>query len=172
MTEGGSCARIYGEVSSEESLVVDWKLNLANYFEELRILQESKQETLDNFNQFCEFIAEPAFESLEEELKQYNIRTSIKRQRGRSMELHIFFPKSRIENLQYIIQLPKNSLELTLKLKIRGRKNRSRPYLESELPFMEKIASRDVLKMDITTLIQDVIEHYRHFNFEAFISPE
>ena len=46
--------------------MVDWKLNLANYFEELRILRESKQEALDNFNQFCEFIAEPAFESLED----------------------------------------------------------------------------------------------------------
>ena len=95
--------------------MVDWKLNLANYFEELRILQESKQEAIDNFNQFCEFIAEPAFESLEEEFKQYNIRTTVKRQRGRTMEFHIFFPRSRIDNFQYIVRLPKNALELTLR---------------------------------------------------------
>jgi hypothetical protein len=152
--------------------MVDWKLNLANYFEELRILQESKQEALDNFNQFCEFIAEPAFESLEEEFKQHSIRTSIKRRRGRTMEFYIFFPKSRIDNFQYVIQLPKNALELTLKLKIRGRKNRSSPFQENELPFMEKIAPGDILKMEKTTLIQDVIEFYRQFNFQAFTAPE
>ncbi len=152
--------------------MVDWKLNLANYFEEMRILQESKQESMDNFNQFCEFIVEPAFESLEEELKQYSIRTSVKRQRDRAITLHIFFPKSRIENLQYIIRLPKNSLELTLQLRVRGRKNRSSPFQEADLPFMEKIAPREVLKMDKSALIQDVIEHFRHFNFEAFTSPD
>ena len=152
--------------------MVDWKLNLANYFEEMRILQESKQEALDNFNQFCEFIAEPAFESLEEELKQYSIKTSVKRLRDRAIVLHIYFPKSRIDNLQYIIRLPKNSLELTLQLRVRGRKNRSSPFQEKDLPFMEDIAPRDVLKIEKPALIQDVIEHYRHFNFEAFTSPD
>jgi len=152
--------------------MVDWKLNLANYFEELRILQESKQEARDNFNQFCEFIAEPAFESLEEELKQYSIRTSVKRQQGSTMAFHIFFQKSRIDNLQYIIQLPKNSLEMTMQLKVRGRKNRSSPFQETERPFMETIAPRDILKIEKSAVIQDVIEHYRHFNFEALTSPE
>jgi len=152
--------------------MVDWKLNLANYFEELRILRESKQEALDNFNQFCEFIAEPAFESLEEEFKQYSIRTALKRQRGKTMEFHIFFPKSRIDNFLYIIRLPKNALELSLRLKTRGRKNRSSPFQDNERAFMEEIAPGDILKMEKTTLIQDVIEHYRHFNFEAFTAPE
>ena len=152
--------------------MVDWKLNLANYFEEMRILQESKQEALDNFNQFCEFIAEPVFESLEEEMKQYSIRTSVKRRRGKSIALSIFFPKSRIENFQYIIRLPKNSLELTLRLSVRGRKNRSSPFQEEDRPFMESVAPRDVLKLEKSALIQDVIEHFRHFNFEAFTSAE
>ncbi len=152
--------------------MVDWKLNLANYFEELRILQESHQESADNFRQFCEFIAEPAFESLQEEFRQYAIRSKIVHQRGRSIALSINFSKSRIENLQYIILLPKQSLELRLKLKIRGRKNKSSPFQTKELPFMEKIPAREILKLEKTELIQDVIEHFRHFNFEAFTTAE
>jgi hypothetical protein len=152
--------------------MVDWKLNLANYFEELRILQQSKQEALENFVHFCEFVAEPAFESLQEELQEYNLRCRIKHERGRSITLSIFFPKSRIENFQYIIRLPKNALELTLKLKIRGRKNTSTPFQESEHPFMEKVEPRNVLKLEKSALLQDVIEHFRHFNFEAFTAAE
>jgi hypothetical protein len=152
--------------------MVDWKLNLANYFEELRILQESHQEAVDNFRQFCEFIAEPAFESLEEEFQQYAIRSKIVHQRGKSIALSINFSKSRIENLQYIILLPKQSLELRLRLKIRGRKNKSSPFQQKELPFMEKIPAREILKLEKAVLIQDVIEHFRHFNFEAFTTAE
>ncbi len=152
--------------------MVDWKLNLANYFEELRILQESHQEAVDNFRQFCEFIAEPAFESLEEELKQYAIRTKIVHQRGRSITLIFNFPKSRIDNFQYIILLPKRALELRLKLRIRGRKNKSSPAQQNEIPFMDKIPAQEILKLEKNVLIQDVIEHFRHFNFEAFTSAE
>jgi hypothetical protein len=156
----------------EEFEVVDWKLNLANYFEELRILQESKQEALENFGQFCEFVAEPAFESLEEELQPYGIRSKIKTERGKSISFMIYFPKSRIENFHYIIRLPKNSLELTLKLKIRGRKSKSSPFEDREQPFMKEIAPREVLKLEKSALIQDVIEFYRHFNFEAFTAQD
>ena len=152
--------------------MVDWKLNLGNYFEELRILQESHQEAVDNFQQFCEFIAEPAFESLEEEFKQYAIRSKIRHQRGKSIALSINFPRSRIENLQYIIVLPKRSLELRLVLKIRGRNNKSSPFQEKEQPFMGKIPPREILKLEKIALIQDVIEHFRHFNFEAYTSAE
>ena len=152
--------------------MVDWKLNLANYFEELRILQQSKQEALENFIQFCEFVAEPAFESLQEELQEYHLRCRIKHERGRNITLSIFFRKSRIENFQYIIQLPKNALELTLRLRIRGRKNKSTHFQESEHPFMEKIEPREVLKLEKAALIQDVIEHFRHFNFEAFTASD
>ncbi len=152
--------------------MVDWKLNLANYFEELRILQESKQEALDNFEQFCEFVAEPAFESLQEELQQYGIRSRTRTERGKSIALLIYFPKSRIDNFHYVIRLPKNALELTLKLKIRGRKNKSSPFQDSEQPFMKDIAPREVLKLEKSAVIQDVIEYYRHFNFEVFTAQD
>lgn len=150
----------------------DWKANLANYFDELRILQTSQQETLDNFDQFCEFIVEPAFESLGEELSQYRIKSKSKRVKGSSITFHIFYEQSGIDNFQYTIYLPKNSLELNLRLKIRGRQDKTQPFQDKELSFLAKIKPANILKLDKAELIQDVIEHYRSFNFEAFSSPE
>lgn len=150
----------------------DWNVNLANYFEELKILEASKQETLENFTQFCEFIAEPAFESLEEEIKPYKIRVKIRRVRKSSISFHFFFGRSRIENFQYLICLPKNSLELDLILRIRGRKNKSSPFEESEEKFMPDMQREDLLKLEKNVLMQDVIEHYRSFTFEAFSAPD
>jgi len=54
----------------------DWKEALAKCFEELRVIEECKGETPENFKQFCEFIAEPAFESLAEELRRQADRLS------------------------------------------------------------------------------------------------
>jgi hypothetical protein len=150
----------------------DWKVNLANYFEELKILETSKQETLENFKQFCEFIAEPAFESLEEEIAPYKLRVKIGRIRKSSISFHFFFGRSRIENFQYLICLPKNSLELDLKLRIRGRRNKSSPFEESETKFMPDVAREGLLKMEKDVLVQDVIERYRSFTFEAFSTPD
>jgi hypothetical protein len=150
----------------------DWKVNLANYFEEMKILEASKLETQDNFKQFCEFIAEPAFESLEEEIKAYKVRVKIRRVRSKSISFHFFFGKSRIENFQYLICLPKNALELDLTLKIRGRRNKSSPFEEREETFMPDVPREDLLKLEKDVLVQDVIEHYRSFTFEAFSTPD
>jgi len=150
----------------------DWKVDLANYFEELKILETSKQETLENFKQFCEFIAEPAFESLEEEIKPYKVRVKVSRIRKRAVSFHFFFGRSRIENFQYTICLPKNALELDLVLRARGRRNRSSPFEESEERFMPDVQREDLLKLEKDILVQDVIEHYRNFTFEAFSTPD
>ena len=56
----------------------DWKDELASYFEEYNILEVSKVETLENFEHFSEFVAEPAFESIQEELKVYHVKSRIK----------------------------------------------------------------------------------------------
>jgi hypothetical protein len=151
---------------------IDWKVNLANYFDELKILETSKQETLENFKQFCEFIAEPAFESLEEEIKAYKVRARIRRVRKSSISFHFFFGKSRIENFQYLIFLPKNSLELNLRLRVRGRKNKSSPFEEREERFMPEVKWEDLLKLEKDALVQNVIDLYRSFTFEAFSTPE
>ena len=53
----------------------DWKKDLASFFEEYAIIETSKKETLDDFDQFCEFIAEPAFENLSGALKELGIKS-------------------------------------------------------------------------------------------------
>ena len=61
----------------------DWKENLASFFDGFRIIERSKDETIKNFDQFCEFVVEPAFESLGEELENYRINSKIKRDKGK-----------------------------------------------------------------------------------------
>ena len=145
----------------------DWKKNLTSFFEEYSIIETSKKETRDDFAQFCEFIVEPAFESLAEALKEFDISSKHKREKGKSVTFQINFPGSRIDNFQYIICLPKNSLELKLKLKLRGRKNNRSIAEEEEYPFMENVSPGDILKLKKEDIIQDIIRYYRKFTFEA-----
>ncbi|MBN1225192.1 MAG: hypothetical protein JXB23_18220 [Candidatus Aminicenantes bacterium] len=145
----------------------NWKENLASFFEGYRIIERSKDDTLKNFYQFCEFVAEPAFESLQEELKKYRVPSKIKKSKGRAITFQINFPNSRIENFLYSIRFPRNSIELMLKLNIRGRSSKKSTLEEREHPFMKDIVPMEVLKIKIEDLIQDVIEHYRNFCFES-----
>jgi len=142
----------------------DWKKDLAGFFEEYAT---SKKETLDDFAQFCEFIAEPAFEILSGELKEFGIRSKSRMIRGKSITFLINFPGSRIDNFHYAICLPKNSIELRLTLRIRGRKSRKNVLEEKPLPFMDSINPAGVLKLKKEDIILDVIRHYRDFVLES-----
>jgi hypothetical protein len=145
----------------------DWKENLASFFDGYRIIERSKEDTIKNFDQFCEFVAEPAFESLAEELENYRITSRIKKDKGKSITFQINFTKSKVENFLYIIVFPKNSLELQLRLSIRGRKDIHSPMEGTEGRFMKDVAPAEILKLKKEDLIQDVIEHYRNFCFKA-----
>ncbi len=145
----------------------DWKAKLTSYFEESRIIQTSIRETLDNFNHFCEFVVEPAFEALSEELQQFKIKTKLIRVKGRSIAIRINYANSRIANFLYIISLPKKSFELKLKLRIEGRKEKKSPCQERVEPFMKDVEYSDILNLDQNDIIKDIIEHYRNFNFDA-----
>lgn len=148
----------------------NWKKDLAGFFEEYAIIETSKKETLDDFAQFCEFIAEPAFENLSEELKEFGIRSKSRRIRGKSITFLIYFPGSRIDNFHYAICLPKNSIELRLTLRIRGRKNKKNVLEEKPKPFMDSINPAGVLKLKKEDIIIDVIRHYRNFILESLTS--
>ena len=109
----------------------EWKANLASCFEEIRIIQISQKETIENFDQFCEFVAESP---------------------GKSITLRINFPKSRVDKFHYVIFLPKNSLELMVRLKIRGRKDKRSPVQEENMPFLEEPQPKDVFKINKSDL--------------------
>lgn len=150
----------------------DWKENLASFFDGYRIIEKSKDDTIKNFDQFCEFVVEPAFESLGEELENYRITSKIRRDKGKSITFQINFPRSKVENLLYIIRFPKNSLELQLKLIVKGRKDINSSMEETEVQFMKDVAPAEILKLKKEDLIQDVIEHYRNFSFKAATQTE
>lgn len=145
----------------------DWKANLADYFEETRIIQSSQLEALKGFDHFCEFVAEPAFESLAEELEQYGVRSRIRRIKGRSISFQINFPGSRIDNFFYTIFFPRNSLELKLVLHIKGRAGTRCAPEAFEESFLPERDNPDLLKLSKSELIQDLIEHLRNYNFQA-----
>jgi len=150
----------------------DWRKSLNNFLEDLRIIEECKGETPENFNQFCEFIAEPSFESLSEELRKYGIKSIYRMKKQKWISLEVKFPKSRIDNFHYIISLPKNSVELRLRLKTRGRRTKRSLIEEKEEPFMKDVLPSEILKLPKENLIMDVIKHYRNFTYEILTKTE
>jgi hypothetical protein len=149
-----------------------WKDQLRTYFEHLRIIEKCKHDTLENFDQFTEFIAEPAFESLEEELKPHGIRVSFFKEKGASLTFDISFPRSKETNFSYIILLPRNSVELKLNRKTSGRPAPRALTMEEFGPFFEGLSSVEIMKLSKERLLEDIIARYRDFRFRSLTMPE
>lgn len=149
-----------------------WKDRLNEYFESAAVLEKSKAETADKFDQFWEFIAEPAFESLREEMKGRGIRIAWRKESGRKIHLQMTFPGSKSDNFHYEIFLPANSYELRLRLMVSGRKVVNGPLMEIQGPFLDGIPPMEVLKISKEDLLQDIIERYKDFNLAAMTSPD
>jgi hypothetical protein len=150
----------------------DWKTELKNHFENVRILAKCQAETLLHFDQFCEFIVEPAFETLAEEIASYGVKLRFQKTKGRDIRLSLTFPGSKDEQFQYKIVMPKNSVELRLGLVTKGRKTLKQDFHMKEEEFMPGLSSAQVLKLAKEDVILDVLEHYRNFSYEALTSPE
>ncbi len=151
---------------------IEWKEELASFLDDLRVVEECKVEAPEKFNQFCEFIAESSFESLSEELKNYGIKSKVRKEKGKFIAFEVNFPKSRVDNFHYVIRLPHNALDLRLRLLIRARKDKKSQIEEKEVPFMKHIKPSNVLKLSKEELILDVIKQYKKFISEALIYPE
>lgn len=151
----------------------DWKAELRGHFENIRVLERCQAEAVDQFSQFCEFIVEPAFESLSDELALYNLKSRLQKTRVPDIRFIICFPGTKKEDqFQYRISLPKNAVELRLKLTVRGRKTPKAEYQSKDEAFLPELEPAEVLKMDKEDVIHDIIEHYRKFCYEALTSPE
>ena len=149
-----------------------WKDQLRTYFEHLRIIEKCKHDTLEHFDQFCEFIAEPAFEALEEELKPHGIRVGFNKLKGASVTFDISFPRSKEVNFTYIIMLPKNSVELKLSRKTAGRPKPRALTTEEFGPFYEGLSSIEIMKLTKERLLEDIIARYRDFRFRSLTTPD
>lgn len=150
----------------------DWKAELAGYFDELRILEKCQVDARENFDQFCEFIAEPAFELLTREFHEYGIKAKFWKTKGRKVTFQVDFPRSGVDNFHYIIELPKNSLEMRPRLQIQGRRNRRSRLVDHTFAFLPEIQAPELLRLEKEVLIRDIIRHYRDFNFEGLANFE
>jgi hypothetical protein len=151
---------------------VDWKAELRNHFENMRILAKCQHEALLHFEQFCEFIVEPAFESLAEEIASFGVKLRFQKAKGRDIRASLSFPGSKDEQFQYKIVLPKNSVELRLGLVTRGRKNLKSEFKTEEGEFMPGRTAAEVLKLPKEEVILDLLAHYRDFSYKALTSPD
>jgi hypothetical protein len=150
----------------------DWQDQLRECFESIAILERCKKETALNFKQFCEFIAEPAFEALAEELKTYEIKTKYWTRNGRSITFRFDFRRSKTDHFRYTIALPKNSVELKLRLELRGRRAPDGALVDKTEPFMPAVPSDKVMKIGKEELIADIIGHYRDFCYQSLTMTE
>jgi len=150
----------------------DWKTELKNHFENMRILEKCQAETSIHFEQFCEFIVEPAFEALVDEIASYGVKARFQKSKGRDIRLSLSFPGSKDEQFHYKISIPRDSVELRLALMTKGRKNLKSDYKTTEEAFMPDLGPAEVLKLTKDDLILDVLEHYRNFSYEALTTPD
>jgi hypothetical protein len=150
----------------------DWKTELKNHFENMRILEKCQAEALLHFDQFCEFIVEPALESLAEEIASFGVKLRFQRSKGHDIRASLTFPGSKDEQFQYKIFLPKHAVELRLGLATKGRKNLKSDFKSKEGEFMPGLSPAQVLKLAKEDVILDVLEHYRNFSYEALTSAE
>jgi len=151
---------------------VDWKKELANHFENVRVIELCQAETVAQFDQFCEFIAEPAFEVLSDELGQFKIRSTQTKAKGRSIRFAICFPGLKEEQFHYRISLPKNAVELRLRLEIKARRTPRAEYQTTDEDFMPGLFPFKVLRLDKDEVVADVVKHYTGFCYTALTSPD
>ena len=150
----------------------DWKDRLRIFFESIDVLERCKVETRENFKQFCEFIAEPAFEALAEEMKGYKIKSKFWTLKGKSTGIQFDFPSSGVDSFHYVITLPKNSVQMRLRLQIKGRKSPKAPLEEFEEVFMEKVPPDRVIKIGKEELLNDIVERFRNYTYAALTSDK
>lgn len=150
----------------------DWKMELRGHFDNVRVLERCQAEAVAQFAQFCEFIAEPAFENLTDELALHGVKSRHQKTRVPDIRFIICFPGTKEDQFHYRVSLPKNAVDLRLKLTIRGRRTPKAEYQVSEEVFLPDRDAAEILKMDKTEVIFDVIEYYRKFCYEALTSPD
>jgi hypothetical protein len=150
----------------------DWKDSLRAAFESIGILEKCKHETAENFKQFCEFIAEPAFEALGEEIRTYGVRTKTWSIRGRSISLRLNSRGSQLDGFDYTISLPRNAVEMKLRLSLRARRTPKGPLKQKEEVFMPGVPPDRMMKVTKEDLIADIIERYKNISLEILTSVD
>jgi len=149
-----------------------WKVKLTGILGDFDLLEKCKREAFEDFQQFYEFIAEPAFENLRLELKKHRLQAAYGRLKKRAAYFRVNFPGSRTDNFYYILILPQNAVEMKLRLLTRGRKTVRAELEERESAFMPGLGPAEIMKLDRESLILDVLARYQEFNYQARTAPD
>lgn len=149
----------------------DWKQEIRDHMENVRIIERCRVETLGHFEQFCEFIAEPAAEDLATELAEYRIRALHRKVKDREFAFMLCFPGSKDQQFRYRIVLPANSVELKLDLVVEARRSRRADFTSKTDRFMPGLKTEEVLKLDKSDIILDLLDRYKSFIYETMTTP-
>jgi hypothetical protein len=160
------------ELNGKKMSADDWKNRLRMLIDSVSVLERCKYETRENFKQFCEFIAETAFETLAEEMKEYKIKTKFWTEAGKNTGVRLDFPSPRVPSFYYIISLPENSVEMKLRLQVKARKSPDGPSQDSERIFMENVPPDKIMKIGKEELLDDIIEHFKNYVLAALTSAK
>ena len=150
----------------------DWKDEVRKHFENVRVIEQCQGETLQRFEQFTEFIVEPAIESLTDELRPRGVRVRYKNIKGRALSFFMSFPGSGDDQFEYTIALPKNAIDLKLRLITRGRQRRKGPWAEEATEFLPGMLPSAIMKIAKEDLILAVLEKYKDFVYRSLTNPE
>ncbi|MGB7297018.1 MAG: hypothetical protein WBC70_15645 [Candidatus Aminicenantales bacterium] len=150
----------------------DWKDRLRMLIDSVSVLERCQRETRENFKQFCEFIAETAFESLAEEMKEHKIKAKFWTESGKSTGIRLDFPSSRVPAFHYIVSLPPNSVQMKLRLQVKGPASTDGPSQDIEKVFMESLPPDRILKVGKEDFLEDIIEHFKNYVYTALTSAK
>ena len=105
-------------------------------------------------------------------MKQYKIKCKFWTRKGRSTGIEFDFPSSGVNSFHYIILLPKNAVQMKLRLQIKGRKSPQAALEEFEEAFMEGVPADKVIKISKEELLNNIVECFRNYTYEALTSPK
>ena len=150
----------------------DWKKDLRSCFDDLQVIDRCRSEAVGQFDKFCEYVVEPAFEALIEEFLRHEIKCRTVRIKGSSIQLEVKFPRSKEDHFHYSLWLPKHVVELKMKLTLRCRKAPGGPMEEKTMAFIAKAPAAEILRIDKDALAQDVVARYKKFLYETAVISE
>ena len=143
----------------------DWKERLASLYEEIRIIEQSQEEAKVQFEQFCEFIAEPAFEEFMETLEELGGKGRVFKNPREWILFRVNFNFLQPVIFEYKLELPPQALQLRLNQVVRYRLAKEKDWQEKIEPFRPGLEDEDLLKLDKEKLLTHFLEICREHLF-------
>ncbi|OQX54750.1 MAG: hypothetical protein B5M54_04725 [Candidatus Aminicenantes bacterium 4484_214] len=147
------------------------KNKLNSFFEDIRIIEQSQEEAKLEFEQFCEFIAEPAFEELIEGLEEMGSKARIIKSPREWILIRINFNFSQPIVFEYKLELIPKTVRLKLNQIVRYRLAKEREWQERVELFQLESQEKDLIKIDKNVLLAHFLKTCQEHLFRFVTSP-